>query len=152
MLSDYPSYLKAIPSPAGNLVPVTYERDRPVTVVALPKGTEVKGFTTYVHGALPPSLSAVEKASLRVTAGNQSIYMAGRGLLKGGWGTVPWSFLSSGPENRASVVGGLQLTGGCVSFVAPEPSVASSLPPSPVLPGSMERSLSIAQDSLTGLR
>lgn len=33
-----------------------------------------------------------------------------------------------------------------MSFVAPEPSVASSLPPSPVLPGCMERSLSIAQN------
>ena len=54
VLPDYPRYLKAIPCPAGNLVPVIYERDRPVTMVALPKGTEVKGFTTYVQESLPP--------------------------------------------------------------------------------------------------
>ena len=42
-------------------------------------------------------------------------------------------------------MGRLQLTGGCVSFVAPEPSVASS-PLLLVLPGSMEGSLSITQN------
>lgn len=42
-------------------------------------------------------------------------------------------------------MGRLQLTGGCVSFVTPEPSVASSLLLL-VLPGSMERSLSVTQN------